>query len=294
MTQEIIAKSALHYHKQEFASKYDLNIYRGCGHRCRYCFAQYSHKYLESGDFFGEIFVKTNIAEALEKQFSKKSWKKERITICGVTDCYQPLEKKYKLMPKILKICKKYKNPIVIVTKSTLILRDKELIADLAKVTDVEIVASVSTLDESIRKKIEPCAAPTKERIEMLKEFKEIGCTTFVLLMPIIPHITDSPQNLNQIFKLLKENNVDNILTATLHLRGNTKTEFFKFIAEEYPDLLIKFRQLYSGAYASKEYRQELKLLIYQLRKKYNLFYKKINPKFKGSEEKQIKLSNYK
>lgn len=294
MVKEIIAKTALHYHKQEFASNYDLNIYRGCGHHCRYCFAQYSHKYLESGDFFGEIFVKTNITEPLEKELSKKKWAKHKIAVCGISDCYQPLEKEYKLMHPILKLFKKYKNPIVIITKSTLVLRDKALIADLAKVTDVEIVASVSILDESIRKKTEPCSSPTKDRIEMLKEFKEIGCNTCVLLMPIIPFLTDKTENLDEIFKLVKENKVDNILTSPLHLRGNTKKEFFKFIAEEYPNLLVKFQRLYSGAYVSKEYRERLKLSINKLRIKYNLFYKPKVQKKKQEEEKQLTLTSYK
>jgi DNA repair photolyase len=290
MVKEIIAKNALHYHKKEFASKYDLNVYRGCGHRCKYCFAQYSHKYLESGDFFGEIFVKINIDKALKKQFSKKSWKKEKVTICGVSDPYQPIEKKYRLMPKILKIFKRYRNPVVIITKSELILRDKKLIEELAKVTDVEIVTSICTLDEKIRKKIEPCSSSSLKRLSMLKELGDRGCRTSVLLMPIIPYLTDDAKNLKEIFKKAKENNIDNILTSPLHLRGNTKKEFFKFIAEEYPDKLVKLKKLYNGAYASKEYRKKLKFLIFQLRKKYGLFYKK--PKNKRKEE-QLKLCSY-
>ena len=85
---EIQASSALHYHSKEFATNWDLNIYRGCGHRCTYCFAQYSHKYLNSEKFFDDIFVKTNISDVLEKDMPKRTWKNESVSVCGVTDCY--------------------------------------------------------------------------------------------------------------------------------------------------------------------------------------------------------------
>ena len=105
---EIKAKSVLHYHDKKFASNYDLNIYRGCEHKCEYCFAQYSHKYLEN-DFFNDIYIKTNVAEILDKELTKKPLNHTQICICGVSDCYQPAEEKYKLMPDILKVLIKHK-----------------------------------------------------------------------------------------------------------------------------------------------------------------------------------------
>lgn len=107
---------------------WDLNIYRGCEHNCEYCFAMYTHQYIEDTDFFHHIYVKKNIVEQLEKKLSSPSWKKEIINLGGVTDNYQPAEKSFQLMPEILKLMIRYKNPIIISTKSTLILRDLELI----------------------------------------------------------------------------------------------------------------------------------------------------------------------
>lgn len=272
MATEILAKTALHYHERTFATNWDLNIYRGCGHRCRYCFAQYSHKYLSSKDFFGEIFVKTNIAEVLNKEFLKKSWKFEPVTVCGISDCYQPIEARYKLMPKVLEVFIRHKNPIVITTKSTLILRDIELIKQLNEVASVNIATSVSSFDDDIRKKIEPNAPPTIERLKMLKEFKKMGCKTTVLFMPIIPYLTDDPYNLDKILKTTSEFGIDNIITGSLHLRGNTKNVFFSFIKDNYPDLLKKYSELYKGSNASKEYRSNLHKDTRNLRKKYCLF----------------------
>ena len=272
MLKEINAKSMLHYHEKTFATNWDANIYRGCEHNCKYCFAQYSHKYMETENFFEEIFVKANADLILRKEFKKRKWRKFPVNVCGVSDCYQPEEKTYKIMPKVIKSFIDYKNPLVITTKSTLILRDIELIKELNEVSEVTILVSVSTLDEEKRKLIEPNAAPTIERLEMLKQFKEIGCKTAVLLMPIMPYLSDSDENLDTIFKTIKEYNLGAIITGILHLRGNTKNVFFSFLKESYPDLLDKYIYLYSKGSADKEYRNYIYRKIEALREKYNLF----------------------
>ena len=188
---ELNAKSMLHYHERTFSTNWDANIYRGCEHNCRYCFAQYSHRYLEAKEFFKDIFVKSNAPEILTKELGKKKWGKFPVNVCGISDCYQPAEKKYKIMPRIIKAFIINKNPLVVVTKSTLLLRDIELIKELNTVTEVSIIISVSTLDEKKRTLIEPNTAPTLARLKMLKKFREIGCKTAVLFMPIIPYISD-------------------------------------------------------------------------------------------------------
>jgi len=96
---EIKAKSMLHYHERTFATNWDANIYRGCEHNCKYCFAQYSHRYLESKEFFKDIFVMINAAEILAYELGKRKWNKSAVNVCGISDCYQPQEAKYKIMP---------------------------------------------------------------------------------------------------------------------------------------------------------------------------------------------------
>ena len=148
MIKEISAKSALHYHEQTFATNWDVNVYRGCGHGCVYCFARYSHRYLGDADFFHDIYVKTNIAENLDREFSRRNWTREPVNVGGVTDAYQPAEEKYCLMPDVIRVFIKHRNPLVIVTKSVLPLRDIALIGELAKLAEVAVLVSVSTLDE--------------------------------------------------------------------------------------------------------------------------------------------------
>lgn len=287
MERELKAKTILHYHKQKFATHWDANIYRGCGHKCRYCFAQYSHKYLEK-NFFDDIFAKINASELLKKELGKKSWKGCPVNVCGVSDCYQPAERKYRIMPGVIKSFIETKNPLLITTKSTLILRDLDLLKELKKVAEVSILISVSTLDENIRRVTEPYAAPTIERIKMLKIFSDLGFNTGVLFMPIIPYITDGDENLDELFKLIKENNLGFVITGTLHLRGNTKKVFYTFLEKHFPGLLSKYKELYKGSVVSKKYSSELYRKIGLLRRRYKLLDR---PKeLKNKKEPQLKL----
>ncbi|NTW45295.1 MAG: radical SAM protein, partial [Anaerolineaceae bacterium] len=100
-THEIFVKSVLHYHENEMPCNWDVNVYRGCGHGCRYCFAQYSHDYLGAGNFFGEIYAKVNVAERLDRELSRRTWRHARINLSGVTDAYQPAEAEKRLMPDV-------------------------------------------------------------------------------------------------------------------------------------------------------------------------------------------------
>jgi len=272
---ELKVKSAIHFHDSKFASNYDLNIYRGCEHRCKYCFAQYSHKYLNEGksEFFGDIYVKTNVAEVLDKELSKKSWKNTNIlNICGVTDCYQPIEEKYQLMRNVLKVLIKHKQPIFILTKSSLILRDYDLIKQLSDLTYVNIAFTITTLDESIRQKIEPNAKPTLERLKALSEFSKLNCKTVVMLMPIIPYLTDTTKNLEDIFKISKECGCSFLLSAPLNMRGFVKNNFYDFLKKDFPTTYQKIQKLYKGAYSCKNYNDKLGKFIYQLRIKYSMY----------------------
>ena len=235
---EINCKSACNRINSNFLPfNWDLNIYRGCEHKCQYCFALYSHKYMDSDKFFDEIYVKKNIVESFEKQISSKRWKKSLVNIGGVTDSYQPAEKEYKLMPEILKLCIKYRVPISLSTKSKLILRDFDLFAELATFVPVDIACTIATVNENIRKLIEPNASSTEERFNNLKEFSKTKVNTGIFIMPIIPELTDSYNNLNMLYKIAKENNVNYVITTILNLRGETKISFLKFVKDNLPYL---------------------------------------------------------
>jgi len=125
---EIRCESALTKLKRKVPYGWDLNIYRGCRHACRYCYAIYSHQYLNSDGFYDDIHVKSNIVDVLERELSSPGWKREVVNIGGVTDSYQKAEETWQLMPEILKLLIKYRTPAIISTKSTLPLRDFDMI----------------------------------------------------------------------------------------------------------------------------------------------------------------------
>lgn len=269
MVKEIHSKKILTFHNDPFPTHWDINPYRGCSIGCSYCFAQYTHKYLEAGSFFKNIFVKVNADECLHKEFSSAKWEKEQVKIGGTTDLYQHLESKYKLIPKLLKVVKKHKNPVFIQTKSTLILRDLELISELSGIIPVDIASSVSTSDETIRKIIEPGASQTIERIKMLGKFKNNCRCTILGIMPIIPYLTDNEENLESIFYLAKENDVDYIVTSFLFLRGEVKFNFFKTIEKSFPDIFPKIKSLYKTDYPPLSYLEVKRKLLNSLKLKY-------------------------
>ncbi len=268
---EDTAKSALTELKRKIPYGWDLNIYRGCQHGCKYCYAMYSHKYLESDDFFSEIHIKTNIVDELEKELCSSSWKREIINIGGVTDSYQPAEAHYKLMPDILKLLIKYKTPAIISTKSKLVMRDYDLIDELSRITYINVAATITCMDEAIRCKIEPGGATSLERFEILKEFRKTNASTGLHLMPIIPYITDNEENFDKMFALASQCNVHYVLPGTMYLRGCTKPYFLNFVKNEFPDKYESLIKLYKTGGAGTEYKNSLYEMVNRLRNKYGL-----------------------
>lgn len=288
---EIECKQGLNKLNRKIPYGWDLNIYRGCEHKCRYCFAIYSHDYINGGNYFEDIYIKKNIVEVLEKELAKKSWKREIVNIGGVTDSYQPVEEKYKLMPEILKLLIKYKTPCIISTKSDLILRDYDLIEELSNITYVNIAATITTTNEDIRKNIEPGGVSTKRRFDMLREISKTNSSIGLHLMPIIPFITDNKENIEEIFLNANKSNVDYILPAVMYLRGRTRGEFFKFIREVYPKLYSSLDNLYKKGGCNKEYKDNLYNMVNILRKKYNInnsYTKIMKEKFARNENEQL------
>lgn len=268
---EISCEIALNHLKRRIPYSWDLNIYRGCEHSCKYCYAIYSHDYIGSDDYFGDIYVKTNIIEQLEKQLSNHNWKREIVNIGGVTDSYQPAEEHYNLMPEILRLLIKYKTPAIISTKSDLILRDYDLIDELSRITYINIAATITTTDEKLRKLIEPGGVESSRRFKMLREFRKTNASVGLHVMPIIPYLTDGFKNIDLLFNMAKDSDVHYVLPGTLYLRGKTRTVFFDFIKKEFPSLLNNLLEIYKTGGADKEYKNNLYKTVNELREKYSL-----------------------
>ena len=272
---EIKTKSALHKLKKgRLPYSYDLNIYRGCVHKCQYCYALYSHQYLESKTgFYDEIFVKVNILENLERELYNlhKKGIKEIINLGGVCDSYQLAEAEYKLMPEILKLFIKYEQPMIISTKSDLILRDFDLFCELAEKTYVNVAVTVTTMNQDIANKIEPGAISSERRLEILKAFKDTKVNTGLHTMPILPYITDNEDNFDQLFAKAKEYGVGYVLNGTLNLIGQTRNHFLGFIQRDFPEYYQKYLDLYKDKELMKKYKMLLFMTINMLKEKHGL-----------------------
>lgn len=294
---EIECKSACNNVRGGFPYRWDLNAYRGCGHSCKYCFALYTHRYMESDDFFNEIYVKTNIAERLEILLRSKSWKGDVINLGGVTDSYQPAEERYRLMPEIWKLLIRYKNPAIISTKSDLILRDFELIEELAATAGVNVASTITCSDENDREKIEPGAVSSERRFRMLEIFKrETKASTGMHIMPVIPFITDRRENLESLFSKGRAAGIDYALVQPMNLRGETKNTFLSFARAEYPEYYDRLCEMYKTGYVPKEYKECLYKTVRPLMKAYKISsdcrspINKIIQELKTPEYRQISL----
>jgi DNA repair photolyase len=175
--------------------RFSANPYRGCYHGCAYCYARPSHQYLGFGagtDFERKIVVKTNAVALLREQFEKKSWEGDVVALSGNTDCYQPLEASYRLTRGLLEVCEEYRNPVGIITKSSIIRRDVDLLARLARVAHVRVTLSAAFADDETGRALEPWASPISRRFETMKILSDAGVTVGLSLAPMIPGINDS------------------------------------------------------------------------------------------------------
>jgi DNA repair photolyase len=173
---------------------YSVNPYRGCFHGCAYCYARPSHEYLSFGagtDFERKIVVKKDAPALLRKALAGKGWRGDLLAFSGVTDCYQPLENRYRLTRGCLEVCVDYKNPVHVITKAPLIERDADVLAALSKVAHCTVAVSVPFLDESHARALEPYVTPPARRLRTIERLAAAGVRVGVSVAPVIPGLSD-------------------------------------------------------------------------------------------------------
>jgi DNA repair photolyase len=174
--------------------EFSLNPYRGCEHGCIYCYARPTHEYLgfSAGlDFETRIMVKEDAPRLLREELSSPKWQPQTIAMSGVTDCYQPVERRLKLARGCLEVLAEFRNPVGIVTKNQLVTRDLDLLTELAKHNAVVVFVSVTTLDTDLRKVMEPRTSPPAARLATIRALAQAGVPVGVLVAPVIPGLTD-------------------------------------------------------------------------------------------------------
>jgi len=283
-------KSVLNKQKQRdswFLTEYSVNAYEGCSCNCLYCYIRGS-KYGENMD--SGLAVKSNALEILEKQLQAKAKKGQYgiVVVGSATDAYLHHEEKWRLTEGMLKLFLKYRFPVFISTKSTLVLRDVELLKQIDKAAilpedlkttlrrGVILSTSLSTMNEQIANMLEPGAATPLERLEILRQLKQQGFLCGVNAIPVLPFISDTEEELEKIISSAKGHDADYILVGGLTLFGkgpaDSKTLYYQFLKKYDPSLIPKYEKMYGvNFFPPKEYQWELKQMAGRICAKHNI-----------------------
>ena len=230
-----------------------INVYRGCEHGCSYCFARPFHEYLGHSaglDFETKIFVKTRAPILLRGELSSKKWKPQVIVMSGVTDCYQPAERHFRLTRQCLEVLNDFKNPVAIITKNVLVTRDIDLLASLAAVNAACVMVSVTTLNSELGHKMEPRASSPKLRLDAIRELSASGIPVGVMVAPVIPGLTD--HELPSILEAAREAGATRAGYVLLRLPYGVKYIFSAWLDEYEPTkknrIFDRLRDSHNGA----------------------------------------------
>ncbi len=242
-----------------------INPYVGCGHNCLYCYARFIKRFTGHTEKWGSfVDVKTNIIDVLKKQLKSSKYKGQRIFIGTVTDPYQVVEKKYNFTREILDLLACYKNPVSILTKSDLVLRDIDL---LKKMKDVDVNFTVNTLDNRWRELIEPDSSSIKQRFKAINKLTKEKISVLAMMGPYFPIFTDP----EALFKEFKKVGVKHIFTESLNTTGGNWVGVEKVLKDNYPNLLTRMQKIFFNKKEFYDFYNQAQSEIKKLSKKYKI-----------------------
>jgi DNA repair photolyase len=280
--QEIKAKSILLKHKKIdswFISHYGMNLYRGCAHNCVYCDGR-SERYHVNGVFGENVTAKINALEGLRKELrlqrKRAKLKSGYMTLGGgVGDSYQPIERKYELTRRTLQLLYEYGWPVHVLTKSTLVERDINIIKKINQQNKAIVSFSLSSANDEISAIFEPNVPPPSERLKTLALFKKEGIACGVFLLPVIPFITDTPELIAETLRKACEVGADFVIFGGMTLKeGRQKDYFYNLLKEKYPELVANYARLYKGnewGQATDEYYSSINSVFNQTAKAFKI-----------------------
>ncbi|MGW7002224.1 Rv2578c family radical SAM protein [Streptomyces sp. NPDC054933] len=249
--------------------EWTVNPYRGCSHACVYCFARNTHSYLDldtGHDFDSQIVVKVNAPELLRRELAAPRWRGDHIAMGTNVDCYQRAEGRYRLMPGIISALRDHANPFSILTKGSLILRDLELLEQAARVTEVATAVSVGFTDRQLWRDVEPGTPAPDRRLEVCRTLNEHGIPCAVLMAPVLPFLSDSPDQLRETVRGIATAGATSVTPLVLHLRPGAREWYMAWLAERHPHLVRRYTTMYAeGAYAPKWYQRRITRQVHEL-----------------------------
>ncbi|HEX3779299.1 MAG TPA: Rv2578c family radical SAM protein [Pseudonocardiaceae bacterium] len=242
--------------------QWTVNPYRGCSHACCYCFARNTHTYLDfdaGHDFDTQVIVKINAAERLAAQLKSATWQREHVAMGTNTDPYQRAEGRYGLMPGIVSALGRSGTPFSILTKGTVLSRDISLLAAIGKDVSVGIGVSIALIDRNLQRDVEPGTPSPQARLELVRRVREAGLPCGVFVAPVLPGLTDSVAQLDQLLAAIADAGATGVTVLPLHLRPGTREWFAEWLRCAHPELVADYRQWYGkGSYVDRGYRRLL------------------------------------
>lgn len=245
--------------------RWSINPYRGCSHGCLFCYARRTHWFLDEdgvNEWATKVFVKVNAPEVLRLELSRPSWKREMVALGTATDPYQAIEGRYRVTRRILEALRDFRTPVSIITRCPMIVRDVDLLQEMARRAGVTVCVSVATTDTRLAREIEPTVAPPLQRLRTVARLTSAGIRTGVMLAPILPGLTDHPKHLEAVIRAARYHGAHFVGHNTLHLGDVTRDVFFRFLRDHYPDLVGLYERLYPRKYAPRDYQNAVSRIL--------------------------------
>ena len=275
--------------------KWSLNPYMGCVHRCTFCYVRAFEKRADrpSDDGYGtSIRVKVNVADVLARELAKPSWEHEWVAIGAATDPYQPAEGRYKLTRSCIVRLGEAANPFSIITRGPMIVRDLDVLVAAARRASVSVTFSIPTVDEEVWRKTEPSTAHPRQRLRALKELVDAGIKVGVGMAPILPGISDSPDQLREVVVAAREAGATGVWANLLFLRPGTREHFLEHLSEDWPELMPLYEELYAGrAYLPGTQQKPVRQQVAALAREFEIRDRRANPVQPGPKEEQLALA---
>jgi DNA repair photolyase len=275
---EVLTKSALNHvaaTSTMLPGEWTINPYRGCTHACAYCYARPTHEHLGldlGADFDRQIVVKVNIGDVLAQELATKRVLPERVALGTNTDPYQRAEGRYELMPRIIDALTGARIPFSILTKGSVIRRDLDRLARSSASVNVELGLSISFLDEELRHSLEPGTPSTSSRLATLAMIRDAGMDCTVFLAPILPLLSDSEQQLDDVVAALAEAGATNVLPTPLYLMTGVKELYFTWLRRAHPELVGPYSELFAhGSRSPQPYRDTVRDRVHRALRRHGL-----------------------
>src|SRR3982074_1399363 len=245
--EEVQCKSALNPVKNMMFA-WSLNPYTGCEHRCAFCYVRAFELRADrpSDDRYGRtIRVKVNVAAVLRGELSRRSWRRETVVIGAATDPYQPAEGRYRLTRQCLEVFRQFSNPTAMITRGPMIVRDIDVLSELARRADLHITFSIPTADDDMWRKTEPGTAPPRQRLRALEKLVAAGIDVGVGMAPILPGLSDRPDQIEAVVKAARAAGATGLWAGMLHLKDGTRDHFMSVLSRHWPELVPRYEQAY-------------------------------------------------